>query len=699
MVKNESRIIERLMGSVQSYIDGYVIVDTGSTDNTVELAKAFMEKTKKPGTVAQIPWVNFGVSRTASVAEAVKWVATQDGWDPKQTWGLLLDGDMILPDPVDKAALAATTSDAILLNQKNARIIYKNTRILRLDREWKCVGATHEYWDTGANKGSFETPVIQDLNDGGCKHDKFERDARLLEAELETNPNHDRTLFYLGQTYQSIGKKVEANEMLQRRIDVGGWVEEIYMSHVYRGDNLMDLKEEEKAVCEWLKAWEKMPQRTEAALKLIQHYRRKPSMQHTAMMFLERLVALQLGQTLRGAPSETTKRNNDSMLFVSHTDIEHTVWEELGILAYYTGDKKGAWIRLDEQTLRARHDWNARNHLLSFQKWYDVPLNTWGTQRLRLDTAKAPWATEADKHIWEAYNPSIRTRKDKGLYELVLRHANYSTVDAKHFPYRGREGFIVTRNVYCELDKDFAFTGQTPTELVVPKEQILHPTHHIQGIEDCRLLQGSTMTLALATGRQLTQSSTNKISCVVWNPKTFALMTQQMTLPSGVPDAECQKNWLPFLWKDEPHYVFRINPFTVCDFTGKRILEWKPSQECGWTLDGLRGSAAPIRTENGWLMVVHYSHYGDGGRRYYHRFLELDEDLVPRRMSVSFRLGTRNIEYVSGFTESLGEQSYILTYGVNDCEAYITHIDKGQVGSMLVYDMRTGSIDAKRANL
>ena len=44
MVKNESKIIERLMRSVVNYIDGYVIADTGSTDKTKEIIIDFFKR-------------------------------------------------------------------------------------------------------------------------------------------------------------------------------------------------------------------------------------------------------------------------------------------------------------------------------------------------------------------------------------------------------------------------------------------------------------------------------------------------------------------------------------------------------------------------------------------------------------------------------------------------------------------------------
>jgi hypothetical protein len=40
IVRNEAHIIERCLGSVRSLIDTWTIVDTGSTDNTIDLVSA-----------------------------------------------------------------------------------------------------------------------------------------------------------------------------------------------------------------------------------------------------------------------------------------------------------------------------------------------------------------------------------------------------------------------------------------------------------------------------------------------------------------------------------------------------------------------------------------------------------------------------------------------------------------------------------
>ena len=44
IVKNEHKVIKRLMESVCSIIDCYCICDTGSTDDTIEIIETFFKK-------------------------------------------------------------------------------------------------------------------------------------------------------------------------------------------------------------------------------------------------------------------------------------------------------------------------------------------------------------------------------------------------------------------------------------------------------------------------------------------------------------------------------------------------------------------------------------------------------------------------------------------------------------------------------
>jgi len=61
IVKNEGLVIEKWPGLVETLIDYWVIVDTGSTDGTQKVIKNFLKDV--PGELHERPWINFAHNR------------------------------------------------------------------------------------------------------------------------------------------------------------------------------------------------------------------------------------------------------------------------------------------------------------------------------------------------------------------------------------------------------------------------------------------------------------------------------------------------------------------------------------------------------------------------------------------------------------------------------------------------------------
>ena len=70
MIKNESKIIERCIGRALEHVDAVCILDTGSTDNTVEVCNKYLSECGKPFKVSVDPFKNFGYTRTVSFLKA-----------------------------------------------------------------------------------------------------------------------------------------------------------------------------------------------------------------------------------------------------------------------------------------------------------------------------------------------------------------------------------------------------------------------------------------------------------------------------------------------------------------------------------------------------------------------------------------------------------------------------------------------------
>jgi tetratricopeptide (TPR) repeat protein len=688
MVKNEQANIPRLFSSVKSWIDGIVLCDTGSTDSTVVTAKSSMETMKIPGRIYQYPWENFGKSRSKSFECLKDWVARFTEWDPKNVFGLLLDADMVLNDGAGlhkKLAEFDGSYGGFNLQQSNGGLLYENARLLRVSDPWKCIGSTHEYWGCdGKRSGSISSPIITDIGDGGCKADKFPRDARLLEEELAEQPNNVRTLFYLGQTYMSLGRNDDAIQMLKRRIELKGWEEEIYISHLYIGDCLKNLGRQAEAIVEWLKAWQLRQHRTEAALRLISYYRQTPNMNFISYMYIEKLIQAQYGETVEGHKLWPAKTHRD-ILFVSNNDMRYQVWEELGIVAYYVGHSAAARHRLDMQVMNKNLNFNERNRLLEFYKWYSQKIPMVKRTQIILTPDDMSFFIQG---YWKPFNPCIR--RDGDRYVISMRTANYETTNAQHYTYRSQDGYIITRNVIADLDKDFKILHdrRAPMELQIPDEAIINRSTNILGVEDCRWL---TPTSVIATTRQFGVTDMNRMIRVDFDYGTRKVTNlTPLTAPVAHEDHECQKNWLPFVWKGREMFIYRINPFTIFTLDGVKVLEWTSKSDI--TFDGFRGSAAPVHwsssnPKEAFIIVAHFSQYGGGGRHYYHRFITLGDDLVPVRISKIVCLTDEAIQYVAGMCQAITPGNYILSYGVNDSQAWAAEIEASEIEKMLTYTL------------
>lgn len=690
MVKNEEKNIERLFSSVKGWIDGIVLCDTGSTDRTIEIANRLLKEYKLPGNIYQYAWENFGKSRSQSFKCLQKWVESEDGWSPETTWGFLLDADMLLNEESGLHALLDALPigcAGVQLPQRNGSLIYKNTRLIRASEPWRCVGSTHEYWETTSGHHSHisETPVLTDIGDGGCKADKFTRDAKLLENDLLTDPNNVRTHFYLGQTYMSLGRHEDAIKSLTRRIELGGWEEEIYISYLYKGDCLQTLGRKLEAVAEWLKAWQTRTHRTEAALRLISYYRNMGNHAFIATMYLEKLFLLQFGETLEGKKVATPMKNND-ILFVNHRDMKYQVWEELGILSFYSGHHYAAQRHLDRLILDRTYSFHERNRFAELYVWYKWKLPSRAQKPLVVSADHLAFLKDG---LWKGYNPSIRNHGDR--YLVCIRYSNYETKDAVHYTYRTLDGTICTRNIIAEFDRDWNVMSDnfTPIEFKIPAKYIVNHGTNIHGIEDCRWLNKSSI---MGTSRQFTPDGMNKIIRIDFDMKSKALLRMKPLLaPIQAEENQCQKNWLPFSWNDEECYIYRINPLMIYTMSGKCLLNWSSTK---YTLDGLRGSAPPV----GWssmthpneslILVAHFSSYsGDKSRKYYHRFMTLNRDLTPSRISRIFTMTNEPIQYVAGMCQTIEKRGYVMTYGVNDSQAWCMEVDTMIIEESLIYDL------------
>ena len=115
ILKNESKIITRLLKSVLPIIDSYCICDTGSTDNTIELIESFFADKNIKGKIVNEPFRDFGYNRTFALKQCLGM--------PNADYLLLMDADMVfLFDPSFDISLFKEN-----LKQKDAYYIFQGS--------------------------------------------------------------------------------------------------------------------------------------------------------------------------------------------------------------------------------------------------------------------------------------------------------------------------------------------------------------------------------------------------------------------------------------------------------------------------------------------------------------------------------------------------------------------------------------------
>ncbi|MCX5196303.1 glycosyltransferase [Streptomyces sp. NBC_00249] len=319
IVKNEAAVIERCLDSVRDLIDTWVISDTGSTDGTQELIRSALRGI--PGELYEEPWRDFGHNRSLNIAHA----------RGKADYLLLLDADLVLRRV---GPLPTLTADSYMLRHQGSTE-YRIKRLVRADLPWRYEGVTHEYLTCDRRDENNQRPglqenldalFIEDHADGGSRHDKYERDARLLGAELQRDPNNSRTVFYLAQTMRDMGDTAASIKLYERRAAMGDWAEEVYYSLLQVGVLYGDSGDWPAAMDAFSRAWDSRPGRLEACYELASRLRvlgRHHSAHAITSMVLD-----------RAAPQD--------LLFVQPWVYRWGLLFEHSITAYWTGDMAGS---------------------------------------------------------------------------------------------------------------------------------------------------------------------------------------------------------------------------------------------------------------------------------------------------------------------------------------------------------------------
>ena len=308
IVKNEKLNIKQTLETAKPIIDYWVIVDTGSTDDTIDIIKETMKGI--PGEVIQRPWVNFGYNRS-EVAMLTR---------NKADYSIMLDADFLVRlNGFNKKDLVDDQYDVII---KWFGTSFYNPLLFSNRLAWKSVGCVHEYWYAeGIKTRSKLTTLYFDHERHGPARPKGINDIELLEQGVKDEPNNPRYHFYLANTYRDVGEYEKAIETFNKRIEMKGWDEEVFYSKYQIGLCFELLGEIEAAKVSYLSAWEYRPTRAEPLWRLAALCRKNAEYRQ-AYLFANRGMEIPFP--------------ND-IIFVDRPTYDYTLRFERSIAAYWIG--------------------------------------------------------------------------------------------------------------------------------------------------------------------------------------------------------------------------------------------------------------------------------------------------------------------------------------------------------------------------
>lgn len=201
IVRNEEKFLGGCLESVKDVVDEIVIVDTGSTDGTKEIAREYGAR------VFDFPWSgDFAAARNEALGHCMG------------EWILYIDADERLR-PADKSYVRGILSDSgkvaytVLFYPIVGYTAYREYRIFRNDPRIRFEGVIHESMvspichvarEDGLEIGESDL-VIDHLGYEGDLTHKHVRNVSLLRAQIENDPERIYLRWQLGAALKGLG--------------------------------------------------------------------------------------------------------------------------------------------------------------------------------------------------------------------------------------------------------------------------------------------------------------------------------------------------------------------------------------------------------------------------------------------------------------------------------------------------------------
>jgi len=213
IVKNESSHLASCLDSVKKDVDEIVIVDTGSTDDTVSIAQRYTSK------VYFFPWNNdFSAARNFAIEQASgNWILALDA-DEEVEYQNQNNLHTLLQKDHDKEAFLLPLHNPLSDSTEEYNTFYV-LRLFRNNESYRYVGKIHEQVSLPdqRNVGLATGPILKHkFLPLKLRHQKRNRNLTLLKKAAYEDPDNPFLHYYLGVEWLMLGKAGYALPFLKK---------------------------------------------------------------------------------------------------------------------------------------------------------------------------------------------------------------------------------------------------------------------------------------------------------------------------------------------------------------------------------------------------------------------------------------------------------------------------------------------------
>ena len=218
IVKNEEDTLARCLSSVADFVDEIIIVDTGSTDRTKEIARPFTSD------IYDFVWIDdFAAARNYAFSQAtmeyILWLDADDFLRERDRSKLAELKDTLDP------SVDSVTMEYHLAHDEYGNVTVKNrrNRLVKRSNSFRWIGRVHEYLEVWGHIINSDVAITH----ASMHHDR-NRNIAIYENALQAGETFTpRDLYYYANELQDHARYEEAIQYYEQFLETGqGWIED-----------------------------------------------------------------------------------------------------------------------------------------------------------------------------------------------------------------------------------------------------------------------------------------------------------------------------------------------------------------------------------------------------------------------------------------------------------------------------------------